>query len=114
MCGTPPPQVSYPATLVRVIDGDTQVYDLDLGFGVYTRRYIRLYGVNTPELRGSEKPLGTKATLAAQSWLKGGVLSFSPILKGKYGREVGYVCRPDKGCLNDWLVKQGHAEEKCY
>ena len=51
----------YSATVVKVYDGDTITVDIDLGFGIVLRKQkIRLYGVNTPEVRGEEKELGKK------------------------------------------------------
>lgn len=38
-------------TVVRVIDGDTFVCDVDLGFYVRARMSCRLAGINTPEAR---------------------------------------------------------------
>ncbi len=45
------PAYIYRAVLVRVIDGDTYVMDIDLGFYVSVRHSIRLNNVNCPELR---------------------------------------------------------------
>ena len=40
----------YTASLIRVIDGDTVVVQIDLGFGVSIVRHVRLIGVNCPEM----------------------------------------------------------------
>jgi micrococcal nuclease len=43
---------SYRCKLVRVVDADTSVVDIDLGFGVHlNNQYIRFYGIDTPESR---------------------------------------------------------------
>ena len=56
----------YRATIVRVIDGDTVVADIDLGMNVWRRNEpLRLYGVNAPEVVGADKAAG----LAAKDWL---------------------------------------------
>lgn len=39
----------YAATIERVVDGDTLVLLLDLGFSVYRRERVRLRGVRAPE-----------------------------------------------------------------
>lgn len=39
----------YTAKLVRVIDGDTVVLDVDFGFHMRGLLTFRLYGINTPE-----------------------------------------------------------------
>ena len=41
----------YNAKLIRVIDGDTIDALIDLGFDVWVKKRIRLYGINTPETR---------------------------------------------------------------
>ena len=51
----------YNAKLVRVIDGDTIDAVIDLGFDVWVKKRVRLYGINTPETRTrdlSEKQAG--------------------------------------------------------
>jgi len=41
---------TYKISLVRVIDGDTIVVNIDLGFKVVLhKQYIRLHGIDTPE-----------------------------------------------------------------
>ena len=42
---------NYKAKLVRVVDGDTIDAEIDLGFGVFIKQRIRLYGIDTPESR---------------------------------------------------------------
>lgn len=55
----------YDAELVRVIDGDTFVLDVDLGFYVRTRQHIRLAGIDCPE---KNTPQGLAAALFATNW----------------------------------------------
>lgn len=43
---------SYRASVVRVIDGDTVVLCVDLGFGCRYVATIRISGINSPELPG--------------------------------------------------------------
>ena len=46
----------YNCKLVKVVDGDTIDVDIDLGFGVWLQNQrIRLYGIDTPESRTSDK-----------------------------------------------------------
>lgn len=51
--------------LVRVVDGDTYVLDIDLGFYVTTRQHVRLAGLDCPEAGTIE---GKAATVAAIAW----------------------------------------------
>ena len=49
----------YNANVVRVYDGDTVWADIDLGFDTWLKNHpIRLSGIDTPEVRGSEKEAG--------------------------------------------------------
>lgn len=54
----------YKATVVRIVDADTIKVFIDLGFGIdYTGEQrkgvsLRLAGINTPEIRGEERPKG--------------------------------------------------------
>ena len=47
---------TYKARLLRVVDGDTYDFEVDMGFYMRCSQRFRLLGVDTPELRrGSEK-----------------------------------------------------------
>ena len=46
----------YKATVKRVIDGDSLVLDIDLGFYMFMNETkIRLYGLDTPEMNSVTK-----------------------------------------------------------
>ena len=46
----------YNCKIVKVVDGDTVDVDIDLGFGVWMRNErVRLYGIDAPESRTSDK-----------------------------------------------------------
>jgi micrococcal nuclease len=107
----------YAATLVRVIDGDTLVVDLDLGLRTWVRDvHLRLLGINCPEL---PTVAGREARQATMSWLSS-VSEFGTFYvitdkdrTEKYGRwlatvysDASFTGEP----LNHWLVSAGHAE----
>ncbi len=46
---------NYNAKITNVVDGDTFDFEIDLGFGITYKNRLRLYGVDTPEVRGSER-----------------------------------------------------------
>jgi len=47
---TRPEKYVYDAYVVRVVDGDTLVLDIDLGLRVWSRgQHVRLLGINMPE-----------------------------------------------------------------
>jgi micrococcal nuclease len=45
----------YKCKVVRVVDGDTVVLDIDLGFFITIRRSCRLLKYNAPEMFGTKK-----------------------------------------------------------
>ena len=105
----------YPCKIIRVIDGDTVDVDIDLGFAVWLKKQrIRLYGVDTPESRTSdkeEKKYGLKAKAFVVQHLPQGskqVLRTRLDKKGKFGRILGEFVI-DKTTINDLLVDQHHA-----
>jgi len=109
---------SYRADIVRLIDGDTVEADIDLGFSVSIRLKLRLYGIDTPEVRGPEKLRGLESKAALEKLIE----QCSPItvqtlkdISGKYGRYLAILMGVTEGGvvvnLNDQLVKGGWAKE---
>ena len=87
---------TYKAKLMRVVDGDTVDAEIDLGFGVFMKQRIRLYGINTPESRTrdlEEKEKGLKAKARVEELLALTEGKFFLYSKGvdKYGRCLGDV-----------------------
>lgn len=78
----------YSATVNRVIDGDTQLLQVDLGFEVLTNKRIRLRGIDCPEL---STPEGQKAKEFVENELKNCFIAVIQTFKkiDVYGR---YVC----------------------
>lgn len=82
----------YRALVVRVIDGDTIVVDMDLGLRIWARnQHIRFFEVNAPEVR---TPEGKQA----RAWLTEQLPPGTEILlrtirdeAEKYGRWLGCV-----------------------
>ena len=105
----------YNATVSRVVDGDTIIIDIDLGFDIILRKQsIRLKGVDTPECR-TRNAIEKKAGLLAKSK----VLSFCPEgsriqvktslnKKGKYGRILGTIYVDDLN-VNEYLIENNYA-----
>jgi len=85
----------YNITNIRVIDGDTIEATLQLGLNISIRRKIRLYDVDTWEMRGVNKEKGKLAKKALKNYLKGREKSTSvQTIKdksGKYGRLLGII-----------------------
>ena len=102
----------YRAFVTDVYDGDSITCDVDLGFGIWMKgQKIRLWGIDTPEIRGEERPDG----LISQEWLENKIYGKEIILKtykdkkGKYGRWLGEVFL-DGVNLNQQLLEEGLAE----
>ena len=49
---------NYKAKIIGVYDGDTVTAMVDLGFLHFQEMKLRLYGIDTPELRGPEREQG--------------------------------------------------------
>ena len=62
---------TYPAELVRVIDGDTAVLRIDLGFNTSTTQHVRFIGYNAPELHGRNASKAQAAKAELESLLAG-------------------------------------------
>ena len=102
----------YSAKLVRVIDADTVVLDVDLGLETTRRLTVRLYGINAPE-RFTD--MGKVATAFATNFLTDQDLIITTFKdkREKYGRYLATVMVGSKS-LNNELVAQGLAKYVTY
>ena len=84
---------NYKAILLDWLDGDSAKISIDLGFSVSIAQTIRVNGINTPEVRGTERPLGVAALNRAITLIPPGteieVHSYKSGGGDKYGR---YLC----------------------
>ena len=115
---------TYNAKCTRVVDGDTIDAEIDLGFDIKVTKRIRLGGINAPESRTRnkvEKKLGIAAKERLKEMMEGAANYFDLESQelGKFGRVIGKlhidkIAGKDvitKVCVNDCLVKEGHAVE---
>lgn len=128
---------TYPAALVRVVDGDTVVlnlkidYLLEVDFGFHikdkllfsksTIQTFRLLGIDTPEVVGADKKAGLAAKEALEEFLaKAAALKVVSHGKDKYGRWLGTIfadLKSEEGeevttvNVNEWLVAGGFAKQ---
>lgn len=113
---TIPHMYTYEATVIRIIDGDTIDFSIDLGFDIHIRERVRIKGINTPEVRTKdleEKARGIAATEYVKSLfdIHGScVILETEYDRGKYGRTIGNVIFPNGTTLSDLLLESGHAE----
>lgn len=104
--------------IVKIYDGDTITVVLDLGMKMYVQKTIRLYGIDTPEIRGEERPEG----LVSREWLVEKLNKAEDVYitthrdkSGKYGRLLGSVyINEEIISLNEQLVHNGLAEFREY
>ena len=61
---------TYKATIVRVIDGDTVVLNIDLGFKIHHITPCRLAGINAPEMNSKDEKVRA-AAVASKEYLEG-------------------------------------------
>ena len=108
------PQFTYRARYRSAYDGDTVRVDLDLGFGVWLQNQaLRLVGIDTPELRGSEREAG----LVARDFMRDQLMAAEELIvettrdkKGKYGRWLARL-HADGVDLNQAMIDGGYAKE---
>lgn len=104
----------YNAEVTRVVDGDTIDVSIDLGFNIWIKERLRLYGLNTPETRtkdAEEKERGLKAKKYVENQINSnsGMVQIQSFGKGKYGRVLAEIW-VGKNNLNEALIANGHAE----
>ena len=110
----------YRARIVRVIDGDTVEAEVDLGFHISSRMSMRLFGINTPEIKGDSRPQG----LAARDYLTQLIDTHTHVTNEltirtqkdateKYGRLLATLLADDVN-LNEALIAAGHAVVAMY
>lgn len=108
-----PPDADLNATVERVVDGDTFVAVVDLGYDVMTRARIRLAGVDTPELKGGSEEERAKA-VEARDFVAGRILGRRVMIramkKDSFGRYVSLVWYGEgRTNLSDELLRRGLA-----
>lgn len=109
---------TIPATVERVVDGDTAWFTLGDG----TREKVRFIGVDTPESTTQHEPFGKEASAYTSSILSAGRsvdLELDLDQRDRYGRLLAYVwlSPPRTGeetearakMLNAMLVENGYA-----
>jgi micrococcal nuclease len=81
----------YNAIITDVYDGDTFTFEVDLGFSIKVTEKLRLYGINTPEVRGSDKVFGKEVRDHVRDLILGKEVRIQVYKKGKFGRYVADV-----------------------
>ena len=109
----------YRATIIDVYDGDTCTARIDLGFRIYIEMKLRLYGIDTPEIRGEEREKG----IIVRDLVRSRILNKEVIIKTykdgqeKYGRYLATIVYNDGSAninLNEQLLNEGNAVKMLY
>ena len=109
--GTTAPELHGLYTVVRVVDGDTIIVDID---GAETR--VRLIGIDTPESVHPDDTLNSERGQIASDFtsalLRGKqvYLEYGEEKTDKYGRTLAYVFLSDKSMVEEELLRSGMAE----
>ncbi|MFA5159522.1 MAG: DUF1016 N-terminal domain-containing protein [Candidatus Omnitrophota bacterium] len=102
---------TYSAIVEKIVDGDTLRVIVDLGFNVRTRQYIRLKGIDCPEM-------GTKEGVASKKFVENALrdikyITLKTVRSDKYDRYLGDIFYLDKAgkqqYLNNCLLENGYA-----
>jgi micrococcal nuclease len=110
-----PTDFSYRVSQVtKIIDGDTCDVILDLGFDIYHKCRIRLFGIDTPESRTRDLE-EKKRGLLSKEYLKEKLKAEKLTVKtykgeetGKFGRVLGDIYA-DGVSINQTMVEEGYA-----
>lgn len=102
----------YKAKIIDVYDGDTVTALVDLGFLSFREMKLRLYGIDTPELRGVEKVEGKKVRDIVRGMILDKEVTINSFKdkQGKYGRYLATIVLEDGLNVNQWLVENGYAK----
>lgn len=100
---------TYAANITKIVDGDTFVCDIDLGFGIFLqRKHVRVAHINCPEMKTQA---GKDARAYMCEWLEKQphvVVKIVQHKTDKYGRILAEVMF-DSISVGDHLMQKGLA-----
>jgi micrococcal nuclease len=102
---------TYEAKVLRILDGDTIILDIDLGFNTWlNNQSIRLQGIDTPDIR-TKNNLEKEAGFLAKQWVEnhisvGDIITVNTVVdkKEKFGRTLGIIFSKDGTNINEGLL----------
>ena len=106
----------YKCRLIRVIDGNTVEADIDLGFNIWTKQKIKLYGVTAIGSHSIDKlTMETEAKTLKDIIPREFFVQTLLNKRGKIGRVFGIVIKEnDDGSrinINEYLISNGTNNE---
>ena len=108
---------TYKAHIIDCYDGDSITAIVDLGFKISMEMKVRLYGIQTPEIRTKDEE-EKKAGIVVRDYVRKRIFDKKVIVKsekdkaGKFGRYLLKVFYEEEGImidLNNELVDKGYA-----
>ena len=108
----------YEFTATRVIDGDTVVGTVDLGFRIQHEITVRILGIDAPEIKGPTRDQG----IAARAYLLGAacyrpqgtlyIRTHRDKQTDSFGRWLGDLETADGRSVAEMMVEAGHAKRR--
>jgi micrococcal nuclease len=108
----------YKGKVIKVVDGDTVDFELDLGFKIKATLRLRLLGIDTPELRAQtvEEKNHAKAALekAIELLNQKEVIIKTERVTEKYGRYLASITLLDGRNYSDVMSESGCVKKSFY
>ena len=105
---------TYAGVVKRVIDGDTVLILIDLGFSIFTEIRFRLYGIDTPEITSKDtalRDIAIKAKRYVVDTIEGKPVMIQSLGKDKYGRYLSTIwVDSNTVSVNQQLINLGLAK----
>jgi len=106
----------YIKEIIKIIDGDSLIALVDLGFHLYLEKNIRLMDIDSPELRTLDeemKAYGLRSKEKLEEYLTSGdgrIILDSISNKDKYGRVLGNLYKEGKDVTaSEYMIANGYA-----
>lgn len=101
------PAFRYKAKVLRIVDGDTVICEVDLGFTVSAKVILRLARIDAPD----KQPEKDRATHYLSSLIEGKSVLIQSFKTEKYGRWLAEIWAEETGNnINDIMVSSGQAK----
>jgi len=108
----------YKCKIIRIVDGDTFIGQVDLGFNMTTEQRFRVDKIDTPESwrpkTESEREHGNAATVRANELLSGKTVHIRTNKTGKYNRWIASVMLNDGSDYATVMINEGFQKRDHY
>jgi Kyanoviridae endonuclease len=108
----------YKATVVKIVDGDTMDFCVDLGFGITITQRFRVNNFDAPETwrprNEAERQHGEQAKARATELLVGDIYIESSKIPGVYGRYSATLWLEDGRNFASVMISEGLEKRETY